>query len=393
MLKGLKYRIYPTRQQAELLDRHFDACRLVYNLALEVKIYAYTSHRKNISGYELIGQLVRLKKQFPWLLDIDSQALQQSVLRVDKTFSNFFKGQSGFPRFKSSKNKDSFCSPHGSRLSIIDKRVVFPKFKEGIMFTQDRAIDGKIKSSVVSKSVTGKYYISILVETSIAAPEKQPLDPAKTLGIDLGLTHFAITSEGVKIDNPRYLQKAMSHLKFLQRQASKKKKGSSNRKKANLKVALCHEKITNKRTDFLHKLSTTLVSDNQALCFEDLNVEGMKQNHCLAQGISSASWSEFLRMCKYKAEWQGKYFIQIPTFQPSTKICNECGLVNKNLTLAVRSWTCECGAAHDRDINAAINIKKYCVGVQRGKSAELPELFGAMKQETTRHASNNNLKS
>jgi putative transposase len=386
VLKGYKYRLYPTAKQAELINKHIGACRFVYNLALETKNYAYTLHRKNISCFDLMNQLPDLKKECEWLKEIDSQALQQSVINLDKSFTAFFKGQSKFPKFKNKHSGTSFRNPHGSKVLIIGNKVSFPKFKGGIKFAQDRTFEGEIRQSTVSRTSTGKYFISVLVEDGKELPVKSPIKEDKVLGVDLGLSHFIITSDGIKIDNPRHLKKSLSKLKYLQRQASKKKKGSNNRKKANLKVSLIHEKITNQRKDFLHKLSTRLISENQALCFEDLNVQGMVKNHKLAQSISDVSWSTFVDMCKYKAEWNGKHILQIPTFEPSTKICSSCGHTKKDLTLKDREWDCICGAHHDRDINAAINIKNYCMknnggGLHRQKPVELPTLVGALKQE------------
>lgn len=382
MLKAYKYRLYPTKEQVILLDKHINACRFIYNLALETKLYAYNSHRVNINKFELMRQVTDLKTICPWLMEIDSNCLHNAIKNLDKAFDGFFKKRSSFPNFKSKTTGQSFTNHQGKLVSINGNKIYFTKFRDGIKFVQDRVFIGSIRQSIVSKTPTGKYYISLLVEDGKPIPVKEA--PTQALGIDLGLSHFIITSEGVKVDNPRHLKKSLSHLKFLQRQASKKKKESANRKKANLKVAICHEKICNQRKDFLQKLSTKLISDNQALCFEDLNVEGMKGNHKLAQAITDVGWSEFVRMCKYKAEWSGKHVLQISRFQPSTKVCSVCNEVNNNLTLKDREWTCICGAHHDRDINAAVNIRNYCMKessgeVHRKKPVELLALAGTMK--------------
>jgi len=387
MLRSYKYRLYPTASQRQLINKHIGACRFVYNLALECKQLAYAGTKKNVSVFELLRQLTDLKNECVWLREVDSQALQQSIINLDKAFTSFFKGQNKFPNFKKNRGTQSFRNPHGIKIRVEGKRITVPKFTEGIRFVQDKEFHGQIRSTTISRASTGKYFISVLVETGKENPKPKKVKEDSALGIDLGLKHFIVTSEGVKVDNPKHLQKALSKLKYLQRQASKKKKGGANRKKANRRVALQYEYVGNQRKDFLHKLSTKLISENQALCFEDLNIEGMRQNRNLAQSISSASWATFVTMCKYKAEWYGKNFLQIPTFQASTKICSKCGATNHNLTLADREWTCaNCLTLHDRDINAAVNIKNYslknyCGGVRRGKPVEMSAIVESKKQE------------
>lgn len=384
MLRSFKYRLMPRIDQSKLIDKHIGCCRFIYNLALEVKNNAYVSHRKNIGQFELMRQLTDLKNEYSWLREVDSQCLQQSIKNLDKAFTNFFKGYSSFPKFKKKTQCNSFLNPHGSRVKIKYGKLFQPKFLSGIPIIIDRAFEGEIRNTTISRTPTGKYFVSILVETGIQLPTKQNILEYSSIGIDLGIKSFIITSDGLKVDNPRHLQISLSKLKYLQRQHSKKKKGSNNRKKTQLKVALCHELITNQRNDFLNKLSTQLVNSHDTLCFETLKIENMIKNHKLAQSISSASWGNFVEMCKYKADWYGKNILQIPTFQPSTKICSNCDNINSTLTLSDREWTCaSCGTSHDRDVNAAINIKKYalknCGGVHREKSMELPTLVGVMK--------------
>lgn len=247
----------------------------------------------------------------------------------------------------------------------------------------DRPHNGNIRSTTISRTPTGKYYVSILCETEEPIPNKKIIN--HTVGIDLGITHFAITSKGDKISNPRYLKNSTERLRALQQRVSKKKKGSNNRKKSNLKVALLHEKITNQRKDFLQKLSTQLIKSHDTLCIEDLNIKGMVKNHKLARSISDAGWGMFAEMLKYKSEWYGNNLLQIPRFEPSTKICSVCGTTKHDLTLKDREWECKCGAKHDRDINAAINIKNYCLkNSGEGISVapvELPTMVGTVKQE------------
>lgn len=389
MLKSYKYRLYPTDAQKTLIDKHIGACRFIYNLALECKNTAYATNKTKLSCFDLMGQLPDLKKECGWLKEIDSQALQQSIIDMDKAFTSFFKGQNKFPNFKKKKGNQKFRNPHGKYVSIKDGKLIQPKFKEGVKIIIDREFVDEIKSTTISKSATGKYFVSILVDNKKELPNKKPIKDKTAVGIDLGLSHFIITSDGVKIDSPKFLRKAQSKLKYLQRQTSKKKKGSANKKKAYFKVALQHEKITNQRKDFLHKLSNEITNQYDTLCFETLNIKGMVRNHKLALSINDASWGDFVTFCKYKSEWKGKNVLELPTFEPSTKLCSDCGAINHTLTLKDREWTCaNCGSFHDRDINAGKNIKNYCLtkkrgGVHRVKSVELPTLVGAVKQKKT----------
>jgi len=385
MRKSYSYRLYPTVEQSCLMDTHFNACRLVYNLGLETKKYAYTNYGKSISYYDLKKQLPELKKDNVWLYEVCSQALQMSLKNLDDAFVNFFKGNCNFPKYKTkSKSKKSFKNPNGLLVKIKGNKICFPRFMEGVRFVQDRVFDGVIKSSTVSCTATGKYYISLLVETGAKMQPKVPTDSA--IGIDLGIKDFIVTSEGVKYENPKHLKNNLQRLKVLQRRLSKKKKGSANRDKARHKVALLHEKIANCRKDFLHKLSSQLVNNHDCIVMEDLNVKGMLKNHKLAQSISDVSWSEFERQLKYKCDWYGKTLYQIPRFEPSTKTCNNCKSINDTLTLADREWVCaNCGTLHDRDINAAKNIKDYFIKHSpkaiRVEPVESSTLVGAVKQE------------
>ncbi len=386
MLKSFRYRLYPNKAQEELINRHIGACRFIYNLALETKNYAYASHRKRLSCFDLIGQLPDLKKECEWLKEVNSQSLQQSIIDLDKSFTAFFKGNSKFPNFKKKTGNQKFRNPHGDNVKIKNGKLYQPKFKTGINIVVDRLYKGEIRSTTISKTPTGKYFVSVLCETGELIPKKKPIKENKTIGIDLGIKSFLVMSDGFKVDNPRFLKNSLLHLNYLQRQSSKKRKGSKNRKRSNLKIALCYEKITNQRKDFLHKLSNEITNQYDTLCFETLNISGMAKNKKLAASIYDASWGMFVDFSKYKSEWKGKNILQIPTFEPSTKLCNYCGTVNRALTLADREWLCStCNTLHDRDLNAAINIKNYslknCGGVHRGKSVELPTMVGALKQK------------
>lgn len=391
MFRAYKYRIYPNQKQTELINKHFGCTRLVYNLALQIKKEAYNTQKKYLSAFDLCYQLPELKKEFSFLKEVDSQALQASIKKVDIAFKNFLKHKSGFPKYKSKHSKQSFQCPSNIRRVNWEKNTLdLPKMK-GIPIRLSRSFKGKIKTITVSKTLTNKYYASILVDVDVKPKKKPEITPGKTIGIDLGLNHLIITDNGIKVDNPRYLRKSMDRLKILQRRASKKIKGSQNKKKANLRVVLQYEKITNRRDDYLHKLSHRLTHDNQVdtICVESLSVSNMIKNHSLAQAISDVSWSKFMTMLEYKCDWYGKNLIRIDRFEPSTKTCSNCGFINNELTLKDRNWQCNiCGEKHDRDINAAKNIKaaglRKLIESGQGMSDEPVEssaLVGTAKQE------------
>lgn len=386
MLKAFKYRIYPTGTQIELINKHIGSTRFVYNLALETKKEAYTRYGKTLSCFDLIKQIPDLKKECIWLKEINSQSLQMALRNLDNAFTNFFRKNAAFPKFKSkSKGSQSFNVPQN--VSLKGGLLMIPKFKEGIKLVLHRSIKGDIKQATISRSPTGKYFVSILCDNGKANPKAVDILKNTTVGVDLGIKDFAIASNGTKTGNPKYLRNNLVRLKVLQRRASKKTKGSANRKKANLKIAKLHERITNSRKDFLHKFSNNLVKNHDTICIEDLAVSNMIKNHKLAQAISDVSWFEFTRQLEYKCAWNGKNLIKTGRFQPSTKTCSSCGNTNHNLTLSDREWVCEdCGVLHDRDINAAINIKNFALlkysGVGRSvEPAELPSLEGTLKQE------------
>lgn len=388
MYKARKYRIYPTNSQKELIHKHCGAVRFLYNLALETKTTAYLGSKVNLSRYDLQKQVVDLKGELPWLKEINSQSLQSAILNLDTAYGNFFKGRADFPRFKKKLNKGSFNVPQN--VIVLDNKLVIPKFKEGIKINLHRDLVGAIKQCTVSFTPTGKYFVSILCSTDEKVPTKEPIVRNTTIGIDLGIKDFAVTSEGDVISNPKFLRKNIDRLKVLQRRASKKKIGSNNRKKANLKVALLHEKIKNQRQDFLHKTSLRLVSDNQTICLENLGVKNMMKNHNLAQAISDVSWSEFNRMIEYKADWRGVNVLRIGRFAPSSKTC-ECGVINKDLKLSDRVWECKsCGRVNERDLLAANNIKKFALKESSGQElpvepVEMSTLVESTKQEALSH--------
>jgi len=355
MLKGLKYRLYPTNSQKELIAKHIGSSRFVYNLALETKNSAYLGSKHNFSPFDLIKQIPELKKECEWLKEVNSQSLQQSIQNMDIAFKKFFKG-AGFPKFKSKhKGRQSFSVPQN--VIVENGLLVIPKFKEGINIVLHRLIKGTVKSATISVTPTGKYFASILVDTHEIITQKAVIKESTTIGIDLGIKDFAISSDGEVFENPKNLRKAQSKLKYVQRKYSKNKG-----KRTKQRLALLHEKVVNKRKDFLHKTSTKLIRENQTIALETLNVKGMVKNHNLAQAITDVSWSTFVTMLEYKADWYGKNILRIGQFSPSSKTCNVCGTINKELTLKDREWTCKsCNSVLDRDVNAAINIKSFAL--------------------------------
>lgn len=364
MLRAYKYRIYPNKTQKEQIEKQFGACRFVYNWALEQKIKHYETEKKTLSCFDLINRMAQLKKVegYDWLKESNSQALQMSIRNLDNAFKRFFREKKGFPKFKSKKNPvQSFQIPQHYTVDFERSRVKLPKI--GLVKASfSREFEGTCKTATISRSTTHKYYISILVDDGKDLPIKEPFSEESTIGVDVGIKDFAILSTGEKIDSPKYLKKSLDRLKVLSRRLSKKVKGSNNWKKAKLRLSRLHEKITNQRNDFQHKLSLKLVRENQAIALETLKVCNMVKNHHLAQSIYDAGWSSFVDKLTYKAEWYGKTILRIGQFEPTSKICSVCGYHNKELTLAVREWSCpNCNTFHDRDINAAINIKKFAL--------------------------------
>jgi putative transposase len=361
-----------------LIEKHFGCVRYIYNKCLETKIKAYENNT-SLSCIDLTnGLLIEEKANHEWLKEVHSQPLQMSIRNLDNAFKRFFKQRKGFPNFKKKRSVQSFQFPQGVKL-IDHNHLYLPKIGN-MNFVQDRQFSGKIKTSTISKTHTNKYFISLLIDNGKELPKKAKVEERTTIGIDVGIKSYIVMSNGDKIDNPKFLNKKIERLRVLQRRASKKTLGSKNRSKANLRVAILREKVRNQRNDFLHKLSSKIVSENQTICVEDLSIENMLKNHNLAQAqaIGDASWRRFVGMVGYKSEWRGKNFIKIGRYEASSKICSVCGSVNNELKLSDRERVCKsCGAVHDRDENAAINIKKFGLIVNSKKYArqELSEVL------------------
>jgi len=364
MIRGYKYQLSPNENQKRLLTKFFGHTRFIYNYMLDVRIKAYQESRKRLSVFDLCKQLTTLKRlsEYEWLKEVTAESLQQSIRNMDRAFAQFFNKKSKFPKFKTKHGKQSCKFIQHVKIDFEKHKIYLSKIGF-VNFYCDKIFIGKIGTVTVSKNSAGKYFASITVDDGIEIPKKRKAKENTTIGIDVGIKHFATLSTGEKIDNPKHHQKQEQRLSVLRRRLSKKQVDSNRRVLASLKMAKLYYKIVNQRKDFLHKLSSKIVAENQSIVIEDLNIAGMLKNHSLAKSISSASWSEFYRMLTYKTEWGGKNLIKIGRFEPSSKMCS-CGMINNQLTLSDRSWTCSyCGVSHDRDILAAQNIKRF--GLQK----------------------------
>ena len=343
MLIAQKIRIHPNKKQVIKLDNMFGCARFVYNKCLES-----FQNKKKITYSELLDE-------FPFLKECSSQVIQQSMRNFDVSKDRYFKKISKYPVFKSRKSKQSIINCMCSQVQYDKGNITFPKLGLLKRDHQKFRFDGKLKRITISKTCSGKYFTSLLVELNNEI-KKLPTS-VNEVGIDLGLKDFCIFSDGDKISNPKYEKKHRNKLRRFQRQLARRKLGGKNREKTRLRLSRIHEKIFNSRSDFLHQLSWSIVRDNQSIFVENLNVEGMKKNHRLARAISDSSWSQFILLLEYKAAMYGRNLVKIDRFYPSSKTCHVCGYVNQNLKLSDRKWLCpQCNHKHDRDVNAAINI-------------------------------------
>ena len=375
MLRAYKYRIYPTEEQKVLFAKTFGCCRFVYNWALNLKIEAYKQDKKSVAYKEVQDRMVNeLKKENQWLTEVNSQALLNSIRNLDTAYKNFFRDTHAvcFPKYKSRKNKQSFQCPQHCSVDFVKGTLTIPKAKD-IPAVLHRRFKGTVKTVTISMTPSGRYFASVLVDTTIQELPASAIQEDTALGIDLGIKSLAVCSDGRTFDNPKSLQRSLDRLKLLQKRLSRKQKGSANRNKARIRVARLQERIVNRRKDNLHKITHALTHDSQVrtICMEDLNVKGMYRNHHLAQAITDASFGMFRTMLEYKCRWYGVNLIKIDRFAPSSKTCGKCGYLYKGLKLSERSWTCpECGTHHDRDFNAACNIKNFglkALPTERGK--------------------------
>ena len=354
MLRVVKVRLYPNSQQQQALSQAFGNCRWLWNYCLNLMNQTYIDTGKGLSAYEVKKQIPQLKKKYEWLKLTYSQCLQQTCLNLGVAFNNFFERRAKYPRFKSKHGKQSIQYPQN--VKQINNCLRLPMIGE-VKTIFHREIEGKIKTVTVSRNKSNQYFAAILFDDGKEKPKAN--NKGKAIGIDLGFTHFAITSDGSKFNNPRWLVKHERNLKIKQQQLSRKQEGSNNKNKSRIKVARVHNKIANCRSDFHHKLSRRIVDENQVVCVENLAVSNMVKNRKLAKAISQVGWRQFCTMLKYKCEEEGKVYQEVDRFFPSSKTCNVCLNQVDSLPLKTRKWNCgNCGTKNiDRDVNASLNIR------------------------------------
>ena len=370
MKRAYKYKIKPTMKQQHQLLQAFGCARFIYNWGLDKKTKAWTNEHKQISYFELAKEVTELKKteEYKWLKEVSSDSLQQSLRNLDNAYTQFFKAKKGFPKFKSKKNsKDTVRYVMGIDFDFNNWKVKVPKCG-WVKLCKNKPFDlstSKIGTLTVSRDKCGEFWCSIVVEDNKSQKSKAKISEDTSVGIDLGIKDYAILSDGTKYSNPKYYERNRLKLKVLQHKFARTQKDSKRHEVMRIKIARQYRKIANMHMDFLHKLTTDLIRRYDTICLENLNVEGMMKNHNLAMAIQSASWGEFIRQIKYKGEWEGKNVIFIGRFEPSSKTCSNCGYVKHDLKLSDRKWVCPiCGEHHDRDINAAVNIKNFALNPQ-----------------------------
>ncbi len=370
MKRAYKYKIKPTCKQQHQLLQTFGCARFIYNWGLDKKTKAWTNEHKTITYFELAKELTTLKntEEYKWLKNVPSECLQQSLRNLDNAYTQFFKAKKGFPKFKSKKkSKNSSKYLNSVKFDFDNWKVWIPKCG-WVKLCKNKPFDlssAKIGTLTVSRDKCGEYWCTIVVEDNKPMKSKTKISEETSVGIDLGIKDYAILSDGTKYSNPKYLEHNQARLALLQHRFARTVKGSKRHEVLRLKVAKQYRKISNTHIDFIHKLTTYLVRGYDTICLENLNVEGMLKNHKLANSIQSASWSEFVRQVMYKSDWLGKNVIFIGRFEPSSKTCSNCGYVKSDLSLKDREWSCPvCDKHHDRDVNAAINIKNFALNPQ-----------------------------
>ena len=372
--RAYKYRIYPNKEQRDFFERTFGCVRLFYNTSLDEmnKLYKEKKEYKDITP-------ASYKERFPFFKEVDSLALANAQLNRNKALKSFFRKQNKFPKFKAKRNKQSYSTNNQNGtvyLSEDCKYISLPKIKN-IKIKMHRKFDGVIKTVTVSKECDETYYVSILVEENIEAKPKSE----NSVGIDLGIKSYIVDSNAERIDNPKYLTRSLLRLAIEQRKLSHMKKGGKNRNKQRIKVARLHRRIRNQRNDFLQKLSSKYINENQVIVLEDLNIKQMEQDSTLSFFVADASWSKFVSMLEYKGKWYGRDIIKVPTYYPSSQLCSCCGYQNKEIKdLSIREWVCpKCGATHSRDHNASINILNK--GLDILKARTLPDSSSILDSE------------
>lgn len=377
MLKSYKYRIYPNKEQISKFEQHFGCCRYIYNWGLNKKIEFYNKEKRQLTGFELQNLVTGFKKEagMEWLNEINAQSLQLSLRNLDNAFSRFFNKQNKYPKFKTKKySRKTYQCYLGVKVDFINNLIQLPKIRK-IKFANSREFEGDIKTSTISVTPSGKYFISITVDNNKDLPKKKSINKKTTIGIDTGIKNMLTCSDGKIFENNHYLEKEINRIKVLQKRASKKIKGSNNKKKANVKIAKLHEKIKNRREDNIYKIIHKLTNEKQirTICIEDLDILKMLKNKDLSRSLMDVSLGKFYEILRFKCEWNGINLLQIGKWEASSKTCSNCSYKNNNLTLNQRTWKCpNCNTIHDRDFNASINIKNFALNSIKKSGAGSP---------------------